>query len=126
MLRLMLIAETDGKNGVPEKLHLAYSTPRAWLEQGKQIKVADAPTPFGKLGYIIDSDIYNRRMNVTVTMPAQADTIPEVSIRLRIPGKKKIKSVRINGTVHNAFNAEQETIDLTGKKEILHLTVRYH
>lgn len=126
MLRLMLITEREGKNGVPDKLHLAYATPRAWLEQGKQIKVADAPTPFGKIGYLINSDIRNQKMEVTVSMPAGADAIPEIRMRLRTPGKKRIRSVRINGAVHKAFNADQEVIDLTGKKGNLQISVRYN
>jgi hypothetical protein len=125
MLRLMLIAETDGKNGLPEKLHLAYSTPRAWLEQGKQIKVADAPTLFGKMGYVIDSDIQNGRINIAITLPAQVDAAAEVAIRLRIPEKKKIQSVSINGARHKKFDALKETIDLTGKRGSLKVIVRY-
>jgi muconolactone delta-isomerase len=125
MLRLMLIAETDGKNGLPEKLHLAYSTPRAWLAQGKQIKVADAPTLFGKIGYVIDSDIQNGRINIAVSLPAQIDAAEEVSIRLRVPDKKKIQSVSINGAKHKKFDAGKETIDLTGKRGSLNVLVRY-
>ncbi|WP_316810998.1 hypothetical protein [Pedobacter heparinus] len=125
MLRLMLIAETDGKNGLPEKLHLAYSTPRAWLAQGKQIKVADAPTLFGKIDYMIDSDIQNDRIHIAVTLPAQVSAAAEVSIRLRIPEKKKIQNVSINGARHKKFDAAKETIDLTGKSGSLNVIVRY-
>lgn len=125
MLRLILIAETDGKNGLPEKLHLAYSTPRSWLAQGKQIKVADAPTLFGKIAYVIDSDIQNGRINIRVTLPAQVDAASEVSIRLRTPDQKKIQNVSINGARHKKFDAAKETIDLTGKTGTLNITVRY-
>src|SRR5690606_27577868 len=125
MLRLMLIAERDGSNGVAEKLHLAYATPRQWMEQGKQIKVKDAPTFFGKIGYIIDSDIDNDRINVAVTLPEKASSAQEVSLRLRTPDKKKIKSVRINGARHKAFDAGKETIDLSDKKGELQIIVSY-
>lgn len=125
MLRLMLIAETDGENGLPEKLHLAYSTPRAWLAQGKQIKVADAPTLFGKMAYVIDSDIQNGKINIAVTLPAQIDAASEVSIRLRTPGQKRIQHVSINGARYKKFDAAKETIDLTGKTGSLNITVRY-
>ena len=39
-LRLMVVHETLDRTGTPSGLELAYSTPRAWLEPGKQIDVA--------------------------------------------------------------------------------------
>jgi hypothetical protein len=125
MLRLMLIAETDGANGIPDKLQLAFSTPRAWLEQGKRINVSNAPTLFGKINYQIRSDIDKGTVHVTILMPDQAGSASEVSLRLRTPGNKKIKKVKINGKTHKAFDVENETIDLTGKTGQLQLSVHY-
>ncbi|WP_298652644.1 hypothetical protein [uncultured Proteiniphilum sp.] len=125
MLRLMLITETDAENGVPDKLQLAYFTPRAWLEQGKRINVSNAPTLFGKIDYQICSDIDKGTVHVTLSMPDQAGSASEVSLRLRTPGNKKIKKVKINGEKHKAFDVENETIDLTGKTGQLQLSVHY-
>lgn len=125
MLRLMLIAETDGENGVPDKLQLAYFTPRAWLEQGKRINVSNAPTLFGKINYQICSDIDKGIVHVTLSMPDQADSASRISLRVRTPGNKKIKKVKINGKTHGMFDVENETIDLTGKTGELQLSVHY-
>ena len=54
-LRLTLVHETTDSTGQPQGLELAYSTPRAWLEQGKQIAVRGLRTSFGPLTYTIDS-----------------------------------------------------------------------
>lgn len=125
MLRLMLIYEAEGETGAPAELHLAYSTPRGWLAQGKQIRVEKAPTLFGELDYLIASEIDNGKINVTVTMPSRVNVAKRTSIRLRTPGKRRIERVELNGEVHRAFDADQETIDLTGKRGILQLTVFY-
>lgn len=125
MLRLMLIAETDGENGVPEKLHLACSTPRAWLAQGKKINVTNAPTLFGNIDYRISSDIDKGTVRVSLSMPPRIGSASEVSFRVRTPGDKKMKKVKINGKSHKAFDAEKETIDLTGKTGKLEMSVYY-
>ena len=54
-LRLTLVHETTDATGQPQGLELAYSTPRAWLEQGKQIAVRRLQTSFGPLTYTLDS-----------------------------------------------------------------------
>ncbi len=123
MLRLMLIFETEDHNGMPDKLRLGWSTPRAWLEHGKQIKIADAPTMFGKLDYTVRSEIRKGKVYVTMQMPERSAS--EVSLRLRVPEKKVIKSVTVNGKRHKAFNVTDETIDLTGKIGKLDIVVKY-
>lgn len=125
MLRLMLIAETEGENGIPEKLHLAYSTPRAWLEQGKKINVANAPTLFGNIDWRISSDIDNGNVQVSLSMPPRISSASEVSFRIRTPGYRRMKKVKINGKSHKLFDAENETIDLTGKTGDLQMTIYY-
>lgn len=127
MLRLMLIAETDNKDtGTPEQLHLAYSTPRAWLEPGKSIKIADAPTRFGKLNYRIDSFIDKGLVKLNISLPENVAQAKKVSIRLRTPDKKSISSVLVNGVKHKDFDQDKETINLTGKRGVLDVKVRYH
>lgn len=68
-LREMLVHEGHGK------LDLAFSTPRAWLGDGKTIAVDDAPTSFGKVSYTLT------RSGSAV----HADLIlPRVHVRLRL------------------------------------------
>ncbi len=55
----------------------------------------------------------------------QADSASQILLRLRTPGNKKIKKVNINEKKHKAFDVKSETIDLTGKTELIHLSVRY-
>jgi len=124
MLRLMLIYEADDRNGIPVKLCLGWFTPRTWLEHGKEIKVADAPTMFGTLDYTVRSEIGKGKVYAMVQIPERTPA-SEVSLRLRVPGKKTIKSVTVNGKRHKAFNKADETIDLTGKTGQLNIVVKY-
>ena len=124
MLRMMLIYETDDHDGKPDKLRLGWFTPRAWLEHGKEIKVAGAPTMFGTLDYNVRSEIDNGKVHITMQMPDR-NVASEVSLRLRVPGKKTIKSVTVNGKSYKAFDAADETIDLTGRTGRLDMVVDY-
>ncbi len=125
MLRLMLIRESDGENGVPESLYLAGATPRAWLEHGKQVKVERAPTLFGELGYTVQSELDDGKIRATIQLPDRVHTAREVVLRLRTPDKRVIRKVKIDGRVHKAFNPDQETIDLTGKSGTIQVVVQY-
>jgi hypothetical protein len=52
-LRVMLVNEERARGGAPEGLELAFSTPRAWLTDGSEISVDNAPTSFGRVSYAI-------------------------------------------------------------------------
>lgn len=125
MLRLMLVNESEGADGTAEKLQLAYFTPRAWLEHGKQINVQRSPTSFGTLGYVINSEIDRGEIGIRVELPEHADEAQQIAIRLRTPGQRTIKRVRLNGKSHRTFDPTDETIDLTGKEGLVELTVFY-
>jgi hypothetical protein len=107
-LRLMLIHETTDESGAPTGLELAYATPRAWLSDGKAIRVRDAPTSFGRISFSIARR--GRAVRVTVDPPAA----PELRLRLRLPAGERIASVRLAGRP-GRYDAKTGTIDLTGQ-----------
>jgi hypothetical protein len=121
-LRLMLVHELDGVGGRPEGLALAYSTPRSWLKPGRTIRVQDASTPFGRLSYAIHT--LARAVDVSLTVP---DSPPPriVRLRLRLPGRRPLRSVTVNGHRYNAYDATAETINLDDQTGALTLIVRY-
>jgi hypothetical protein len=108
-LRLTLVHETTDSTGQPQGLELAYSTPRAWLEQGKQIAVRRMQTSFGPLTFTIDSaaDAVHVQLDVP---PGFAGPL---RLRLRLPNGQRIAAVTVNGAPWYGF-AGPETIDLTG------------
>jgi hypothetical protein len=95
-------------------LWLAKATPRSWLEPGKRIKVNDAPTQWGKIGYVINSDLDRNEVNATVFFPSQMPT--ETKVRLRAPEKWTLSSVKINGEAWSEFDPIEETIRIPAGK----------
>lgn len=89
-LRQLLVWE-DG-----DRLWLARGTPRAWLEDGKTVRVERAPTFFGTAGVLIRSEAAQGRIRATVTLPTR-NPPREAWLRLRHPEGKLPVRVAVNG-----------------------------
>ena len=94
-------------------LWLARATPRAWLEEGKKIKVASAPTHFGTVAYEIVSSADGGKIKATVTMPSRGGQ-KGVLLRFRHPKAAPIKRVTVNGRPWQQFDKDREVIRLEG------------
>jgi len=106
-LRCLLVME-DG-----DALWLAKGTPRAWLEDGKKISVADAPTFFGPIGYKIESQVNAGRIVATIQWPERKP--PKLlRLRLRHPDSARLTDVTVNGRPWRDFDAEKKTVNLHG------------
>ena len=106
-LRLALVHERRSARGEPIGLDLAFSTPRAWLGDGKTIQVVRAPTSFGLVSYVI-----RRRGNV-IRVVVDSAAAPSVRIRLRLPTGRRIGKVEMSGR-RLAFDPVSGTIRLPG------------
>lgn len=112
-LREALVHVGESTAGVPDRLWLAFSTPRGWLEEGKTIAVARAPTPFGTVAYRAVSSITSaRRVDVTATLPASS-SLRELKLRLRLPAGRAVIAARetVSG---RSVPFSGETLDLSG------------
>jgi hypothetical protein len=108
-LRLLLVDETRSPDGTPTGLELAYATPRAWLSDGKAIRVDRAPTSFGPVSYAI------RRRGDRVHAVLDAPAAPALRLRLRLPVGTRLTAVRIAGRAVR-FDRDSGTIDLSGRR----------
>ncbi|HVV57785.1 MAG TPA: hypothetical protein VHC45_05435 [Gaiellaceae bacterium] len=80
------------RRGAAAGLDLAFSTPRAWLADGKRIEVRGAPTSFGKVSYTLvrhGSTIAGR-----LALPRRC----RCRLRLRVPVGQTVVSATVDGT----------------------------
>jgi hypothetical protein len=100
-LKLMLVQDTSAG------IRLAFATPAAWLQAGKQVAVSGVPTRFGPVSFSLDSSAHQVRVHLELPrrLPGKA-----VLLRLRLPGGKRIRSV----SPRYSFNPRTSTINLTG------------
>ncbi len=104
-LHQTLIHERRGRFGAPAGLDLAFSTPRAWLADGKDVSVADAPTSFGPVSYSLSRR--GSSIDVRLVLPAHA----HARLRIRVPAGERVTSVSA-GSRRLPFTATA-TVDLT-------------
>ena len=90
LLRNMLVREQA------DRLLLAQAVPQHWLTDGKQVKVENAPTHFGKVSYTIDSHIDEGRISIKLDPPRRKPPT-EIVLHLRHPARKPIKAATVNG-----------------------------
>ena len=121
-LRLMLIHERSDRNGNPRELDLAFATPRAWLDPGKQIIVKGAPTAFGPISYSLASS--NEDVRASVVIPHNAAR-RRLRLRLRLPRGGRITQVVLAGRLSRRFDSATGVIDLSGRAGALTLIARY-
>jgi hypothetical protein len=108
-LRLLLVHETTDATDVPRGLELAYATPRAWLEAGKQIAVRRLQTSFGQLSYTLDADATS--VHASIDLPS-GFTGP-LRLRLRLPAGQRLGAVTVDGRPTTRMIGP-ETVDLSG------------
>lgn len=119
--RNLLVQDWDtDDDGRADELRLAFATPRAWLENGKRIRVERAPTQFGEISYEIRSLLGKGRIEADLTLPARR-AASSVRLRLRSPGFH----------LHRAQCGDQtlpingETIDLSRLTGSIHVVAHF-
>ncbi|MCC6696680.1 MAG: LamG domain-containing protein [Candidatus Hydrogenedentes bacterium] len=124
-LRLMLVRESfDREKGLPESLYLAHATPREWLEDGKSIRVANAPTCFGPVSYRIDSHLAHNTIEASISLPNR-NSAKNVYFKIRAPLGFTMIGVHVNGNPHAHFETTSEIIDLSGLEGRIDLAITY-
>ena len=124
-LRQMLVRESFAREtGWPEHLYLAHATPRQWLEDGKNIRVENAPTCFGPVSFAIVSHIGAGLIEANVQIPAR-NPIHVLKLKLRAPGNRVLRAVRVNGDDFPRFDKESEVIDLSGLSGYVEVAAHY-
>lgn len=116
--RNMLLTEDNGV------LWLMKGTPRAWMEQGEEISVHDAPTWYGALSYTAVSDAANGAVHVCIDTPSR-QALPVMKLRLRHPQAAKIKAVTLNGKPYEHIDPDGETISFASPAGRLEVTAYY-
>ena len=95
-LRYLLVQDWDlNDDGRPETLRLLFATPKAWLEDGKEIEIERAPTAFGDVSVHVRSRLHRGEVLAEVA-PPKRNAPEKMLLRVRLPDGWKITSARLN------------------------------
>ncbi len=102
-----------------DELWLAPFVPSHWLQDGMTVRVRNAPTRFGKAGFVLQYSAAKAAIEARLQLPAQT-TARKVVLRLRHPQGKPMLSVTVQGKPHTDFDPRRETITLApGNGEVV-------
>jgi len=103
--RMLLVTERG------DELWLGAFVPQAWMADGQSVSVRNAPTQFGPVSYEIRSAAAKGALEATVEPPSRNPPVA-LSVRLRHPEGKPMRSVTVNGAPHRDFDPEKEIVRL--------------
>jgi hypothetical protein len=105
LVRWMLVLEDSDR----ECLYFGRGLPRDWVGSGKEIKIDQAPTRWGR----VDFSMKTKREVNTVTAAislAKTASLEEVRLAIRLPLRNKLQSATVNGRPAGIGGAHEDTI----------------
>jgi len=92
LVRWMLVLEDSDE----DRLYLAKGIPRDWVVSGKEIKIQQAPTRWGRIDFMMQAQPEKKRVVGRVEL-ARAGSPRELQAKFRLPSKHSLKAATVNG-----------------------------
>ncbi len=125
LLRHMVVTEERGGAGeYSGNLLLLPAVPKAWLADGKTIRVANAPTHFGPISFEVRSAVNSGRIEVHL-QPPRRNPCRAIKLRVRHPHGLPIHSVTVDGKPWLEVDATGSWLMLPGDAVSRHIVVVY-
>jgi len=92
LVRWMLVLEDSDD----DRLYLAKGLPREWVLSGKEIRIDQAPTRWGRVNFNMTGNADAKRVTAAVEL-ARAGAPKELQVKFRLPAQYKLQTVTVNG-----------------------------
>lgn len=120
-LRNLLVQDWDlDEDAKPDTLRLLFAAPRRWLADGEQIRIANAPTMFGRVSCEAASKLSDGYVEVRVTPPPRKPKT--FLLRAPLPNGWTVESVAIDGKTAPLLDGDMVQLPVGAKP----LTVRFN
>jgi hypothetical protein len=105
LVRWMMVFEDSDE----DRLYFGKGLPREWVVSGKEIRIDQAPTRWGRVNFRMIADAIDR---VTATIALAADRRPpkEIQVTFRLPTGYKLRSVVANGRPVEVGEIHRDTV----------------
>ena len=105
LVRWMLVLEDSDE----DRLYLAKGVPRAWVASGKEIRIENAPTRWGKVSFSL---VAKPSTNAVVGHMELAGTRTpaELHFKLRLPSQTPLRGVTVNGRAVTLGGIHNDTV----------------
>jgi len=92
LVRWMLVLEDSDD----DRLYLAKGLPRDWVGSGKEIKIQQAPTRWGRVNFSLQAQPEKKRAVGRVEL-SRAGAPRELQVKFRLPSTHTLKAATVNG-----------------------------
>ena len=92
LVRWMLVFEDSDD----DKLYLGKGLPRDWVGSGKEIRIDQAPTRWGRVNFKMAANPAAKRVSSTVEL-ARSGAPKELQVKFRLPAQNALQRVSVNG-----------------------------
>ena len=112
LVRWMLVLEDSDE----DRLYLAKGVPREWFAEGKDIRIQNAPTRWGRVNFDLNASPSSKTVvgHVELTGPRVPS---EVHLKLRLPVQMHVESVLANGQTAMLEGVHKDTVIIRTKNE---------
>jgi hypothetical protein len=114
LVRWMMVLEDSDE----DRLYLGKGLPRDWVASGKEIKIDQASTRWGRVTFSLLTDLSANKVvaKVDLTRPGEPR---EIHVGLRLPAKNTIRSVSVNGRNAGLGGPHNDTVIIqTGNEKV--------
>lgn len=111
LLRMLILQELDLNHDFEyETLRLLDATPRAWLADGRELAMTNAPSRFGPVSLKLKSEIARGEMQLHLSLPFKKPGLTTIQFRLPAP----YKAVRMESGTRTIMPTPDHRFDLSG------------
>ncbi|MBZ5679847.1 MAG: Tat pathway signal protein [Acidobacteriia bacterium] len=108
LVRWMLVLEDSDE----DRLYLAKGVPREWVASGKEIRIEQAPTRWGKVTFSLATKPTSKSVVGNVQLTGSR-TPKQLHFKLRLPAASTLKSVSVNGEPVPVGGMHKDTVIIT-------------
>jgi hypothetical protein len=112
LVRWMLVLEDSDE----DRLYLGKGLPREWLTSGKEIKIEQAPTRWGRVNFYLAAKPGKKSLIARVELTGVRGP-KELQVKLRLPAANKLEAVRVNGDSASLGGPHNDTVIIPTKNE---------
>jgi hypothetical protein len=112
LIRWMLVSEDSDE----ERLHFGRALPSVWVASGKEIRIDQAPTRWGRVNFRLASDVPAKSVTAHVDLPKGA-TAKELSVKFRLLKESALKSATVNGRPAKIGSMHNDCVIITPGRE---------
>ncbi len=111
LVRWMLVLEDSDE----DRLYLGKGLPRDWVVSGKEIRIHQAPTRWGRVNYQMQAVSANRLVAI-VGLP-EKNSLKELHVKFRLPEAHKLRTITANGIGLELSGSHKDTVVINAAED---------